>query len=397
MNRILKRPMFRMGGAAEGITSGLDKPRQQYAPGGDVEEQFSRTRALFEKQGLLDKPLTGRQELSRFLIPFGLNFATATPRGGGFSGLLASAAGAAKDPVTDLFARRDEAAKDRKELDQAILGDVIDRDFRRTQQDALLKAEAEENIRKAKNKIAELKQEGINKNKELIQEQENALALLEREYKLIEESGAGGKQFDIGAAAKTSNLIKSVDDEKLKLTDERAQIMTDIGDLGMGTAVQNNRIKQIDTRLKSLADIRSNILKESSLIEKIGSLEQTDQLNSIIDANMAKGMEYEDAFKAALEQFKFLQNMADGGRAGYQIGGMATPQQTSQTIQESPAQDLTYSELRSRLPNSISDQVVQLLANSKQALLDFAEIRTQQDVDQFNQQYDVTLTLPQEG
>ena len=68
-----------------------------------------------------------------------------------------------------------------------------------------------------------------------------------------------------------------------------------------------------------------------------------------------------------------------------------------ETIQESPAQDLTYSELRSRLPNSISDQVVQLLANSKQALLDFAEIRTQQDVDQFNQQYDVTLTLPQEG
>ena len=30
-------------------------------------------------------------------------------------------------------------------------------------------------------------------------------------------------------------------------------------------------------------------------------------------------------------------------------------------------------------------------------ILDFAEIRTQQDVDQFNQQYDVTLTLPQEG
>ena len=109
---------------------------------------------------------------------------------------------------------------------------------------------------------------------------------------------------------------------------------------------------------------------------------------------------YEEAFKAALEQFKFLQNMADGGRAGYNVGGMtgmAAPQQTSQTIQESPTQDLTYAELRSRLPNSISDQVVQLLANSKQALLDFAEIRTQQDVDQFNQQYDVTLTLPQEG
>ena len=393
MNRILKRPMFKMGGAAEGITSGLDKPRQQYAPGGDVEEQFSRTRALFEKQGLLDKPLTGRQELSRFLIPFGLNFATATPRGGGFSGLLASAAGAAKDPVTDLFARRDEAAKDRKELDQAILGDVIDRDFRRTQQDALLKAEAEQNIIKAKNKIAELKLEGENKNRELIQEQENALALLIKEYELIEKSGAGGKQFDIGSEAKTANLIKGLDDEKLKLTDERAQIITDIGDLGMGTADQNNRIKQIDTRLKSIADIRADVLKQTSLIDKIGTLQQTDQLNNIIDEKMAQGITYEEAFKAGFEQFKFLQNLADGGRAGYQMGGPAEPIRE----EDSPVQELSYQELRTRLPSTISDQVVQLIANSKQALLDFAEIRTQQDVDQFNQLYDVTLTLPQEG
>ena len=392
MNRILKRPMFRMGGAAEGITSGLDKPRQQYAEAGSVEDQFSRTRALFEKQGLLDKPVTGRQELSRFLIPFGLNFATATPRGGGFSGLLSSAAEAAKDPVTDLFARRDEAAKDRKELDQAILGDVIDRDFRKTQQAELLKAEKEEQIRKLQNNIDLEKQKGVNKNNELIKEQENAMELLQEEYRLIEESGAGGKQFDIGSEAKTSNLIKSVDDEKLKLTDERSQIMTDVGD-GMGTADQNNRIKQIDTRLKSLADIRAKILKESSLIEKIGALEQTDQLNTIIQEEMAKGATYEEAFKAALQQFQFLQNLADGGRAGYQMGGPAEPIKE----EDSPVQELSYQELRTRLPSTISDQVVQLIANSKQALLDFAEIRTQQDVDQFNQLYDVTLTLPQEG
>ena len=393
MNRILKRPMFRMGGAAEGITSGLDKPRQQYAPGGDVEEQFSRTRALFEKQGLLDKPLTGRQELSRFLIPFGLNFATATPRGGGFSGLLASAAGAAKDPVTDLFARRDEAAKDRKELDQAILGDVIDRDFRRTQQDALLKAEAEQNIIKAKNKIAELKLEGENKNKELIQEQENALALLEKEYELIEKSGAGSKQFDIGSEAKIANLVKGFDDEKLRLDDERAQIITDIGDMGMGTAEQNKRIKQIDKRLKSIADIRANIFKTPSLLDRIGLLGLEDDVKIAIEENMAEGMTREEATRAALKSYEYLKDFADGGRAGYQMGGPAEPIRE----EDSPVQELSYQELRTRLPSTISDQVVQLIANSKQALLDFAEIRTQQDVDQFNQLYDVTLTLPQEG
>mgnify|MGYP003657445336 CR=1 FL=1 len=37
MNRTLRRPMFRMGGTAEGITSGL-APRQNYQKAGDVEQ-----------------------------------------------------------------------------------------------------------------------------------------------------------------------------------------------------------------------------------------------------------------------------------------------------------------------------------------------------------------------
>ena len=44
MNRTLKRPMFRMGGAADGITSGLDKPRQQYNQAGMVKNQFEADR-----------------------------------------------------------------------------------------------------------------------------------------------------------------------------------------------------------------------------------------------------------------------------------------------------------------------------------------------------------------
>ena len=44
-----------------------------------------------------------------------------------------------------------------------------------------------------------------------------------------------------------------------------------------------------------------------------------------------------------------------------------------------------------------NNDVVNILANSKQALLDFANIRDQQDVDEFNQRYNVSLTIPQEG
>ena len=35
-----------------------------------------------------------------------------------------------------------------------------------------------------------------------------------------------------------------------------------------------------------------------------------------------------------------------------------------------------------------------LLANSKQALLDFANIQTTEDIASFNQQYDVNLSMP---
>ena len=58
-------------------------------------------------------------------------------------------------------------------------------------------------------------------------------------------------------------------------------------------------------------------------------------------------------------------------------------------------QNLSYSELRTRLPQEISNEIVVLLANSKQALLDFANIQTGEDVSSFNQQYNVNLTLLQ--
>jgi hypothetical protein len=65
--------------------------------------------------------------------------------------------------------------------------------------------------------------------------------------------------------------------------------------------------------------------------------------------------------------------------------------------QDSPVQDLSFEELRARLPQEITNDIVQLIANSKQALVDFANIRTQQDVNAFNQKYDVNLVVPQEA
>ena len=91
MNRILRRPMFRIGGTAEGITSGLDQTqltasRPMYNrgrvvnPGGyqgdPVEERFLKRKALLDKYRS-PKP----SGMSDFLINFGLDLASRSPSG----------------------------------------------------------------------------------------------------------------------------------------------------------------------------------------------------------------------------------------------------------------------------------------------------------------------------
>jgi hypothetical protein len=392
MNRTLKRPMFRMGGSTgTGITSGLDAPRQQYDEGNRVRKLFEERKSMFD-QTLPDQRsgfMPG--SVSSFLTDFGLNLLSATPRGN----IFATAASAAKDPFKSFQSARAQEMSDRKALDQAILGDVISEDFKSRQQQKLIDAGFEEKKMELENEITKLEIENTADSLARAEKLKNEITLLEKDYELQKKYGTTGKEFDPGSAAKTANLVKNLSDEKLALQTEQSELLGVL--TNERTAEQKQRIREIEVRLKDIDKLTANIFKTPSLLDRIATLGLEDDLKIVVDENIAKGMTREEATQEALKSFEFLKNYADGGRAGYQIGGMTTPQQTSETIQESPAQDLTYAELRSRLPNSISDQVVQLLANSKQALLDFAEIRTQQDVDQFNQQYDVTLTLPQEG
>ncbi len=55
---------------------------------------------------------------------------------------------------------------------------------------------------------------------------------------------------------------------------------------------------------------------------------------------------------------------------------------------------MNFATLRNRLPQEITDDIVQLLANSKEALQDFYYINSQNDVSNFNTKYGVNLILP---
>ena len=67
---------------------------------------------------------------------------------------------------------------------------------------------------------------------------------------------------------------------------------------------------------------------------------------------------------------------------------------SNETVVEKPVENLTFAELRDRLPPEITDDVVQMLSSSEEALQDFAYIRTQDDVNQFNVKYGVNLVIP---
>ena len=95
MNRTLKRPMFRIGGSAgTGITSGLDKPRKQYANGTEIPN--------FQPSGI-----------PGFLTGLGLNLLGTPPQGNIFQTIGT----AAKDPFDRLQAQQAslmKTASDRK-------------------------------------------------------------------------------------------------------------------------------------------------------------------------------------------------------------------------------------------------------------------------------------------
>jgi hypothetical protein len=69
-----------------------------------------------------------------------------------------------------------------------------------------------------------------------------------------------------------------------------------------------------------------------------------------------------------------------------------TAAENVEPMQEVPVMD--FSTLRNRLPKEITDDVVQLLANSKEAMQDFYYLTSQQDVSRFNGKYGVNLILP---
>ena len=349
MNRVLKRPMFRIGGSAgTGITSGLD--RKGYKDGNDLEdrafkpsiEQALETAELAKDPRVRDIlfPRSGGLRpgtLPGFLTSFGLNLASATPTGTGFGGLAATAAKAAQQPFQTF-----QAAK--------LTDDEAEGKFARDLFESDIQSQYD---------LEEARREG-------------------KSTKTFEKDRAAGavtKIFD----TKISDLNAKI--EQLDKDDPNYQDKLD----GFNSQKKILEDKKID-------NIKSIYLSQAT----------QDEFTRQVILGLLKNLELEEVaeYFPNLEEimgpgFQMPEEKAEGGRIGYRDGTKLMESIVEQEKEQGEVQDLSYTQLRSRLPNEISNEIVMLLANSKQALLDFANIQTTQDIQAFNQQYDVNLTLPQ--
>ena len=357
-NRTLRRPMFRMGGSTgEGITSGLQAPRQGYQdPAGSVKENDLSKVNIRNMDMQQLKDLAGQMSyqprgtnINDFLINFGLDLVSRPKSGNIFSQVAASA----KDPYAQ-FTKGKQSAEEQRYASES--------DMFKT----LIGAQADM------------------------------------------AGGTGGKTY---AKLEIANDIEKTMTEIIKLETR----------IKSGEENLENQLNKKQARLNYLSKentIGKSLMQQTDFAEKVlKGITKTLQAETIIQTDGTEKLKYPggksdpELLKEAFRQYAaFFENVpevetkeeekADGGRIGYQEGMSVQPTgmpmgQEPMTMDQGPKID--YATLRARLPQEITDDIVKLISASPEALEDFATIATQQDVDQFNKTYNVNLVLPAEA
>jgi hypothetical protein len=354
MNRVLRRPMFRIGGSAgTGITSGLE--RKGYKEGTDEYDRALKTTERFMTD--IDKFRGEKDSFSpggvpAFLTQFGLNLLSQTPQGNIFQ----TAATAAKEPFQTFQAAKLAERESKGDLAEDLFSGALASEYDLTAK--RLKGTDDE-------KTAEVEARLI---KEAQQNIFDARAILEKPDATQEEKTAAEQKIvlnqnvllkEIGVPADYSAIISS---EELFNSYKSSYIERE-----NNKRVNDYKVKNPDATAQEIAE---NV--------------------TLIDEDSPEAADF------TIAELRKKYYFSDGGRVGLKLGTPKMMETVAEQKQETgEVQDLSYTELRARLPQEISNDIVQLLANSKQALLDFANIQTPEDIASFNQQYEVNLTLPQ--
>ena len=352
--------MFRKGGSAgEGITSGL-APRQGYdgTDGKQTVEQndlskidirnmnMQQLKDLASQVAYKAPPMQPDTSLRDFKIDFGLDLVSRTPGGNIFQ----TAGAAAKDPFNRF--RQSRAGYDKALQDRAINKYNSESDMFKT--------------------------------------------LLGAQSDILGSEGGAKSYRDLEIARQLELIIPKIYEIQAKVDD--------------GTATDDDLVQLDILKTQKNNYTKSNPVTEGAIELFIKSPQGQTLFASITEElydNNTDNYESEtdpQLYIDAIEKIKtILGQFSGGGRAGYAAGEMVEEQVTeTETMAPGPMGDasnnlISYDQLRARLPAEITDDIVELMSNSAEALEDFAMISTQADVDQFNRKYSVNLVLPAEA
>jgi hypothetical protein len=430
MSRILRRPMFR-GGRVEsrgsGITTGLaNGGRVNYAGGGQIGggaiygkpmgDRYGfqeptlepQDRELTEYTDILETVRSNRPKRSKMstsdylrLASAGAEILGAPSEGGGIGGLLATAAKPLSKLGTDLATSIDTRNAAEEEAITDIAGSIMkSRNYRPDR--------------------------GFN---------------IDRTVKLIQQNTQKRQELDAALASnegmakyiKDNNIIINTIDEKQSAIEIKALRTKIVNEREVVVSVLKDILPKNENMTAFLKTAQAQLLFSSVIAaeEERQTKSQSDptfDTNALINAINRIGMKdgglttgyATGGLTETEEQIKLKQFVIENGRQpetdaeidlvygkGASIDAMMEVKENNSSgnvemeeeiIDQSSSQSsapLTYEELRVRLPKEITNDVVKLLSASDEALLEFSNIATQQDVDEFNVKYGVELVLPQ--
>ena len=200
--------------------------------------------------------------------------------------------------------------------------------------------------------------------------------------KALKPSGGFGEKVFAMKLRKLGELENSL----AELTSKLNAGEIDQDSFNAGKQAIDRRMKLISGSFESDSDIRA--LVRSEFIEQNGVPPNKEQLD--------KGV----------ANYKAVMGLKDGGRVERQMGSpmmgeqpmaqapqmMAAQQDVAMETQQDSGNKV-YAMLRSRLPQEVPDEVVQLISYNKEAFADFASIKNQEDVTSFNEKYGVELVI----
>ena len=352
--------MFRIGGSTgEGITSGL-APRQGYQGTDDASDQLVGDWLRTATMGDIDKYVKQRGYKPRgtniydFLTEFGLNIASTPPQGN----IISTAAASAKEPYQRFLTRKGEADDQKYASESDMFKTLVGAQAKiltgAAESGAGVKEGYSQRIREGLDKIWGLK------------DQLDAGEIEQEDYDRQRNRIVQGLGPYMKDNPEVERLFEVPDYAEDTYDEHREKFLTEElmeDPLNPGTEITQ---REYYSRPENKAELRRRAT----------------------DSYM---QEFED------RRLGIYTSKAKGGRVKYANAGPVMGQAMPDETMPEELNNLSYDELRSRLPQEVTNDIVQLLANSAEALEDFATIQTEQDIANFNKKYGVNLVLPSEG